>query len=332
MSATASTRWYFSDWQSDHAVGACSLAARGLWMELLAIATQNKGRDHGFILVGGRNLSVTDLARIARCDPKDVEPLLAELETNHVFNRDKRGVIYCRRLVRAEKNRRNGGLAVSDKTLKNLKNQNSLDKHPEPNSAISEVDKVEINRRINRDRSSCNKLNNIAKQDSLGESVEPLIPIPDPITESPNGDSYTSHAKPTNPKLVSPKTVLAEIIGVELAEAVVEHRQKIHAPLTAYAAKLLASQFAKATDPCAGARLMLERGWRGFRPDWLDAGGTNRAGNNRGHDSPAGKSNGTMAAFRNFVRKHGDLEDDNDTKQRSDQGDFGDVQLLQFLR
>jgi hypothetical protein len=132
MSGTSSTRWYFTDWMSDPNVRACSLAARGLWIDLLCIAGMNSGRDHGFVLVGGRVQTAANIARLVGSSEPEVSRLLDELAENKVFNRDRRDAIYCRRMVKAEKNRGNGRLAVSDKTLKNLRNRKSLDEVVEP--------------------------------------------------------------------------------------------------------------------------------------------------------------------------------------------------------
>lgn len=99
MSATVSTRWYFSDWQSDPGLGASSLAARGLWMEILAVAAQNSGRDHGAFVINGRVPTSLETARLARCAETEIVPLLAELERNEVFVRDERGAICCRHAI-----------------------------------------------------------------------------------------------------------------------------------------------------------------------------------------------------------------------------------------
>jgi hypothetical protein len=110
MSGTISARFYFPDWLSDAGVRASSLAARGLWMDLLCIAAANKSKDHGFVIIGGRIPTVSGIARIVGSLELEVGPLLEELERNGVFSRDRRGAIYCRRMVRAEKNRGNGRL------------------------------------------------------------------------------------------------------------------------------------------------------------------------------------------------------------------------------
>jgi hypothetical protein len=134
MSGTVSTRWYFPDWLSDLGVRASSLAARGLWIDLLAIASSNKGRYHGFVVIAGRAPTTEQIARLINSLPDEVEKLLIELEKNGVFSRDKRGKIYSRRMVRAEKNRTNGRLGGNPKLLKTNESQNPV--QPDPNPLI----------------------------------------------------------------------------------------------------------------------------------------------------------------------------------------------------
>ena len=49
MAAEGALRWskfWWQDWQADHALRSCSLAARGLWMEVLCIASAGTPRGH----------------------------------------------------------------------------------------------------------------------------------------------------------------------------------------------------------------------------------------------------------------------------------------------
>ncbi len=96
MSATLWSKFFWSDWQADEALRACSLAARGLWMEMLCIAVHNGG----YLARDREPLPVPALASIVGQPLKTVETLLAELERNHVFSRDRRTRIYSRRMVR----------------------------------------------------------------------------------------------------------------------------------------------------------------------------------------------------------------------------------------
>lgn len=79
----------------------------------------------------------------------------------------------------------------------------------------------------------------------------------------------------------TPRDELAEVLDADRSEAVIEHRQRIRKPLTAYAAKLLARQLANWHDPNEAADVMIANGWQGFKPEWLE----------RQHQSPA-KPNG----------------------------------------
>src|ERR1051325_11700722 len=62
---------------------------------------------------------------------------------------------------------------------------------------------------------------------------------------------------------------LQTVLDADHAEAVIEHRRQKKSPLTAFAAKLLAKQFAMCPDPNAAAEEMILRGWRGFKAEWM---------------------------------------------------------------
>jgi hypothetical protein len=95
-----SHRWmkfWPADWQRDPALRSCSLAARGLWMEMLCLA--HDAEPYGHVLVGGRPPSPRQLASIVGVSVRDVEKLIAELDEAGVFS-VQGGVIYSRRMVR----------------------------------------------------------------------------------------------------------------------------------------------------------------------------------------------------------------------------------------
>lgn len=62
---------------------------------------------------------------------------------------------------------------------------------------------------------------------------------------------------------------LGSVLDAEHATAVLDHRKTIKRPLTAFAAKLLAKEFAKCPDPNAAAEEMIIRAWQGFKAEWL---------------------------------------------------------------
>jgi hypothetical protein len=63
---------------------------------------------------------------------------------------------------------------------------------------------------------------------------------------------------------------LETVLSPAIATAVIDHRRAIRANLTPHGAKLLARNLAARGDPDANANLMIERGWRGFKPEWAD--------------------------------------------------------------
>jgi hypothetical protein len=134
MSGTDSTTWFWADWRSDTGVQASSLGARALWFEMLGIAGMNKGKEYGFVLINGKKPSAADIAKHAHCTVEEVERGIPELEKNRVFSRDRRGVIYCRRMVKAEKNRGNARVGFTGKAKPGKENQDSLGTLPFPST------------------------------------------------------------------------------------------------------------------------------------------------------------------------------------------------------
>lgn len=133
MSGTTWTKFYWSDWESDPALRLCSLAAQGLWMRMLCIASAHD--PIGYVAVAGRGLDETALARMTGCSESEVSDLLGELDRNGVFSRDRNGRIYSRRMVAdakkaaiARKNGKNGGNPSLRKDRGNPASDNPPDK------------------------------------------------------------------------------------------------------------------------------------------------------------------------------------------------------------
>jgi hypothetical protein len=93
-------KFFPSDWLSDESLRSCSIGARGLWMDLLAMMA--KSNTHGFLLIGGSPASVEQISRIIGEDPQTTRKLLEELESNGVFSRDEKNVVFSRRMRRDE--------------------------------------------------------------------------------------------------------------------------------------------------------------------------------------------------------------------------------------
>ncbi|CAB4145783.1 hypothetical protein UFOVP1204_64 [uncultured Caudovirales phage] len=114
MAGTVWTKFFWSDWSNDPALRLCSLAARGLWMHCLCVAAESQ--PPGYVTVNGSALTESELAQLAGSTESEVRNLLGELDRKGVFNRDAKGRIYSRRMIRdaqriaiAQKNGKRGG-------------------------------------------------------------------------------------------------------------------------------------------------------------------------------------------------------------------------------
>lgn len=114
MPGTAWGKFFWNDWRGDPALRVCSLAAQGLWMQMLCVAAESD--PEGYVTIGSRPVGATDLARLTGASEAEVTCLMEELDRNGVFSRDRHGRIYCRRMVRdakkaqiARKNGKKGG-------------------------------------------------------------------------------------------------------------------------------------------------------------------------------------------------------------------------------
>lgn len=96
-------QFYPGDWMKDPSVRSVSLAARGLWLDMLCLMFESDRR--GYLQLAGQPISAEQLARMVGEAPETIRPLLQELKTSGVFSSTEHGVIYSRRLVREEQER-----------------------------------------------------------------------------------------------------------------------------------------------------------------------------------------------------------------------------------
>lgn len=120
-------KWYWQDYLADTGLAACSLAARGLWIEMLAIMARSEKK--GYLLDGNQKMSEVVLARLARSTVDEIMPLLKELNEHKVFSMTEDGIIYNRRMVReaeiSEKRAEAGKIGGLSKKQKSSKSQAS---------------------------------------------------------------------------------------------------------------------------------------------------------------------------------------------------------------
>lgn len=110
-------KFYPSDWRADPALRSCTIAARGLWVEMLCI--MHEATPYGSLLINGARIDKKRLATLAGIRENECTVLLLELEGFGVFSRDDDGTIYSRRMRRdaakAAKDQSNGRLGGNPK-------------------------------------------------------------------------------------------------------------------------------------------------------------------------------------------------------------------------
>jgi len=104
-------KFWPSDWKGDAALRICGLAARGLWIECIAI--MHEAQPYGHLVVNARPLNARQIAAIVGSSERDVTKLLAELEDAGVFSRTEAGVIFSRRMVRDNEKSEEGRTAIA---------------------------------------------------------------------------------------------------------------------------------------------------------------------------------------------------------------------------
>lgn len=102
-------QFYPADWRKDMALQSCSVAARGLWVDILCIA--HECEPYGHLTVNGKPMSAAQIGRHTGLTQREAEKLLQELADAGVSSTTEDGVIYSRRMVRDEdiRNRRAEG-------------------------------------------------------------------------------------------------------------------------------------------------------------------------------------------------------------------------------
>jgi hypothetical protein len=126
-----------------------------------------------------------------------------------------------------------------------------------------QIDALERRRQSDRDRQTKHR-NNVTSRD-----VTVTVPSRVRVEGSSSKKDITGKEERKDaPAALSPCQELESVLDAEHAKAVVDHRQRLRKPLTAYAARKLANLFAKHPDPNAAADKMIESGWLKIEPGW----------------------------------------------------------------
>jgi hypothetical protein len=92
-------KFFPTDWRSDPKLRACSLAARGLWIETIGL--MHEAIPYGHLLINGQPPTQVELALQVGAPPKEVKAALSELCAHDVYSQTADGVIFSRRMTRA---------------------------------------------------------------------------------------------------------------------------------------------------------------------------------------------------------------------------------------
>lgn len=95
-----SFQFYPGDWRKDPKLSSVSMAAKGLWMDMLCLMFESERR--GYLQVNGKAPSKEQLSRMVCCSIGEITPLLLELKDADVYSCTRDGIIYSRRMVRDE--------------------------------------------------------------------------------------------------------------------------------------------------------------------------------------------------------------------------------------
>jgi len=139
-------QFYPADWRKDTALQSCSLAARGLWHEMICL--MHECEPYGYMSVNGKPMKAAQIARLVGVTDREYTKLLNELEDAGVYSIDDDGCIYSRRMVkderlrniRAEAGKKGGNPNLLGGKVKDLDKQkvNQTDKQsPTPSSSSS---------------------------------------------------------------------------------------------------------------------------------------------------------------------------------------------------
>jgi hypothetical protein len=96
--------FYPGDWQKDPSLRRCSKAAKGVWMDMLCLLFECPDRGM-FVDAGGRPWGDEDIAAAIGGDIRSNLECIAELLAKGVAQRNARGAIFSRRMVRDEQER-----------------------------------------------------------------------------------------------------------------------------------------------------------------------------------------------------------------------------------
>lgn len=93
-------QFYPADWRKDVELRSCSIAARGLWIDMMCLA--HECEPYGHLTVNGKPMTPAKIAGQVGVSEAMAKKLIAELLENGVVRTTDDGVLYSARMVRDE--------------------------------------------------------------------------------------------------------------------------------------------------------------------------------------------------------------------------------------
>ena len=177
MAKNPSSIWYWNDWLVDPCVRGCSMAAQGMWMQMLGIAAA----ADGYVRVGDKPCSMSDLATLTGQDKRSVSKWVRELDRRGVFSRSEDGTIFCRRMVREAEARAEARARKRAKGVPDKRKSTPSGRHPHRDD--NQADLLDDFEKTHTRTRNSNSDSYAVSQDST-TPVEPLpLPVAAPARE-----------------------------------------------------------------------------------------------------------------------------------------------------
>jgi hypothetical protein len=249
-------QFYPADWRKDTELQSCSIAARGLWIEILCIA--HECEPYGHLTVNGQPMDLSKLARIAGLTVRECTALVKELEDAGVSRRADSGAIYSKRMVDDERIRNARATGGGDGAEHGHKGAEHGSKGGRPRKETGDK------------KPPLQPPNNPPPSSSTSSSPSPS---PSGSTSSLRSDDSARGATLFDPDGIVPKKNWDEFVKM---------RKKIKAPLTEHAADLVILELKKLQaaghDPVAVIDQSTRNSWRDVFPIREHRNGTNGHG------------------------------------------------------
>lgn len=93
-------QFYPADWRKDVELQSCSMAAQGLWINVMCLA--HECEPYGHLTINGKAMNSAQLGRQVGLSAKEADALMAELLDAGVARRSEEGVYFSHRMVKDE--------------------------------------------------------------------------------------------------------------------------------------------------------------------------------------------------------------------------------------